>query len=296
MNDFYYTVHGWMIHDLNLRGAELTLYASIYGFSKDGGEMVGSISYLQNRLGLTKPTIIKSISELVKKGLITEFQRTRNSTKCYKSTSVDNFLNQQKTSKETLPAGSKEILRSSKETLPQVVKKFNETSKKTLPNNNTKYITNNINNNVISESIDSPTKKPKVILDFSALKNCNKESQDAIVEIRKTAKAKLTQLALDGLVKELNKAQDAGMSLSDCLTEWSVRGWKAFKYEWVLNSTVAATKQDIWNPDRSKPSAPRRGTFDDLVEEFRNTPPLDLSQDSDFIEHEQYLLNNFKGN
>ena len=177
-----------------------------------------------------------------------------------------------------------------------LVQKLVQSGAETVPNkyniNINKY---NINNN-LSESIDSPTKKPKVILDFSALKNCSQESQDTIVEIRKTAKAKLTQLALDGLVKELNKAQDAGMSLSDCLTEWSVRGWKAFKYEWVLNSTVAATKQDIWNPDRSKPSAPRRGTFDDLVEEFRNTPPLDLSQDSDFIEYEQYLLNNFKGN
>lgn len=47
---------------------------------------------------------------------------------------------------------------------------------------------------------------------------------------RKTKKAKVTQIVVDGIVKE---AQKAGWSLEDALKETIVRNWQSFKAEWV---------------------------------------------------------------
>ena len=67
----YYTVQAWMVNDLGLKGNELALYAIIYGFSQDGrSEFVGSISYIQEWLGCTRPTAMKTIAGLIEKGLV----------------------------------------------------------------------------------------------------------------------------------------------------------------------------------------------------------------------------------
>ena len=43
----YYTVYGWMINRLKLKGTTLQLYAVIYGFSENGeNECSGSLAYL----------------------------------------------------------------------------------------------------------------------------------------------------------------------------------------------------------------------------------------------------------
>ena len=67
----YYTVQAWMVNDLGLKGNELALYAIIYGFSQDGrSEFVGSISYIQEWLGCSRNTAIKTMAGLVEKGLV----------------------------------------------------------------------------------------------------------------------------------------------------------------------------------------------------------------------------------
>lgn len=65
-NDNYYVVHGWMRNELNLSGIDLDIYAIIYGFSQDGEtEFTGSIQYLCDFTGASKPTVINSIKRLV---------------------------------------------------------------------------------------------------------------------------------------------------------------------------------------------------------------------------------------
>lgn len=67
----YYTVQAWMVSDLGLKGNELALYAIIYGFSQDGrSEFMGSISYIQEWLGCSRNTAIKTMAGLVEKGLV----------------------------------------------------------------------------------------------------------------------------------------------------------------------------------------------------------------------------------
>ena len=45
----YYSVQGWMVKDLNLKGNELAVFAIIYGFSQDNETwFTGSLNQSQN--------------------------------------------------------------------------------------------------------------------------------------------------------------------------------------------------------------------------------------------------------
>lgn len=68
----YYTIHGWMINRLGLKGIQLSLYAIIYGFSQDGeNEYRGRTQYLCDFTGGTsKPTVLKALQDLVDKGYL----------------------------------------------------------------------------------------------------------------------------------------------------------------------------------------------------------------------------------
>ena len=143
----YYTVQAWMVNDLELHGNELALYAIIYGFSQDGrSEFSGSISYIMEWLGCSRPTATKTIANLVSKGLI-------------EKKTVTNGIDPN-AYKAVLPAPV-----GSKETLPGVVKNFSGGSKETLPNN---YIDNNTDNYLDKDKADAaaspapaPAEKPK---------------------------------------------------------------------------------------------------------------------------------------
>lgn len=67
----YINIQGWMITDLGLKGNELLLYGLIYGFSQDGAScFTGSLKYMTDWLGCTKPTVINTLNSLKEKGLI----------------------------------------------------------------------------------------------------------------------------------------------------------------------------------------------------------------------------------
>jgi uncharacterized protein YdaU (DUF1376 family) len=60
--------------------------------------------------------------------------------------------------------------------------------------------------------------------------------------LRKAKKAPITQRALDGLIAEANKA---GWTLEQALTECCVRGWQAFKAEWVADKPKLVNRFDV---------------------------------------------------
>ena len=119
----YYTVQGWMINKLSLKGNELILYAIIYGFSQDDkSEYHGSISYIQKALTISRPTVIKTIKALIEKGLIKRVSESHYMV-------VKKLYQQDVASKETLPVASKETLPvASKETLPNIYNTNNNTN------------------------------------------------------------------------------------------------------------------------------------------------------------------------
>lgn len=67
----YYTVQGWMISELGLKGNALQVYAIIYGFSQDGtSEYTGSARYLCWWLGCSKKTVLNVLADLTERGLL----------------------------------------------------------------------------------------------------------------------------------------------------------------------------------------------------------------------------------
>ena len=67
----YYTIQGWMLTDLGLKGNALSAYAIIYGFTQDGKtEYAGSSAYLCEWLGCTKKTALTTLAELTEKGYL----------------------------------------------------------------------------------------------------------------------------------------------------------------------------------------------------------------------------------
>ena len=127
-NENFYVIHGWMLNNLHLKGVQLQVFAIIYGFTQDGeNEFTGSLQYLCDFCGgVSKPTIIKALKELVDENLLIKKEEYINSVQFnrYKvNLQVVNIFNR----------GSKEIL-------PEVVKNLDGGSKETLTNKE-----NNIN-------------------------------------------------------------------------------------------------------------------------------------------------------
>jgi len=71
------------------------------------------------------------------------------------------------------------------------------------------------------------TEKEKEI---EAPEGVSQQVWDSFVKQRKTKKAQLTQLVIDGIQKEANKA---GWSMDMALNEIVVRNWVSFKADWV---------------------------------------------------------------
>ena len=65
---------------------------------------------------------------------------------------------------------------------------------------------------------------------------------DDFKTLRKAKKAPITQRAIDGLIAEAGKA---GWSLEQALTECCVRGWQAFKAEWVADKSKLVNRFDV---------------------------------------------------
>ena len=67
----YYTVQSFMRNDLKLKGNELSIYAIIFGFTQDDESwFTGSLTYLQDWLGVSKNTVRSALDSLVAKGYI----------------------------------------------------------------------------------------------------------------------------------------------------------------------------------------------------------------------------------
>lgn len=65
----FYTVQGWMISELGLKGNALAVYAIVYGFTQDGAsEYAGSSRYLCEWLGCSKKTVLDTLARLTEQG------------------------------------------------------------------------------------------------------------------------------------------------------------------------------------------------------------------------------------
>lgn len=79
----YFIIYDFMTEKLKLKGAQLLVYALVFGFCQNGrGAYDGSISYLAKRTGISSRTAIRILDELVKKKLIKKNEIYTNCVKC----------------------------------------------------------------------------------------------------------------------------------------------------------------------------------------------------------------------
>ena len=78
----YITIQSWMITELDLKGTELIVYATIFGFSQDGeSRFRGSRQYLAEWCNGTTRSVQTALNALVERGLIQKFENTVNNVK-----------------------------------------------------------------------------------------------------------------------------------------------------------------------------------------------------------------------
>ena len=129
----YFIIYDFMTEKLKLKGAQLLVYALVFGFCQNGrGAYDGSISYLAKRTGISKRSITNILKSLVEKQLLIKKEKYDNNIKfcTYEITSPP-------VQKFPYPM---------EKTSPGYGKNFTGGMEKTSPNNkdNNKYILNNI--------------------------------------------------------------------------------------------------------------------------------------------------------
>lgn len=209
--DNYYTVQGWMITELKLKGNALMLYAIIYGFSQtDNTAFTGSIDYLCEWLGgVSRPTVINTLDNLVQQGLLTKSSTT-------KGALIYNSYTAIRPSKEILPAED-------------------TTSKKILPATSKKVLLNNNSNDNIKKSLpkgkeeQAPSETKKSYNDvFSAPEN--KSIKDALVRFVNVCKGRNYNPKVDTVerfAKTLRESASSDPKLAMAMVEQSIdKGWK----------------------------------------------------------------------
>ena len=78
--------------------------------------------------------------------------------------------------------------------------------------------------------------KPKVCTLEWGDTQLTEQQKDDIKGIRQACKKKLTQLALNTILKELDLAKNNyGIDYQESIEIWAVRGWTGFKAEWAAN-------------------------------------------------------------
>lgn len=74
-----FTVAGWMVEDMGLKGNTLLVYAYIYECSKDGfGDYHEGVQFLSDLLGIHYNSVVKILGDLVKKGYLVRQDETLN--------------------------------------------------------------------------------------------------------------------------------------------------------------------------------------------------------------------------
>lgn len=99
-------------------------------------------------------------------------------------------------------------------------------------------------------------------LDWSALQMSAQEIKE-IKQLRRNAKAVVTQRVINELSKQFEKSRARGYTNEDILLEWSTKGWRSYKDEWMK---APIKKQPLQPPQEYDHEAAMRRE----IEEFRS--------------------------
>lgn len=133
----YYSVQGWMLSELGLKGNALAAYAIIYGFSQDGvSEYAGSSKYLCEWLGCSKKTILTTLADLTEKGYLTKKVIDQNGVKFCNYVAVRRpACLLQQPGEEITPGAGKKLHQGGEEITPGWCKNYTAPGEEITPHN-----------------------------------------------------------------------------------------------------------------------------------------------------------------
>ncbi len=208
----YIVLQGWMISDLGLKGTELVVYATIYGFSQgDDQGFTGGLQYLAEWTGATTRTVISALNTLEKKGLIERSYEIIRGVR----------IGRLKALCENISLPSEKISPPSEKISHTDVKNFHPESEKISPNN---YIYNNSLS--ISEK-ESKKKKPDGDpFDDPDLAEDLRDSLHEFEAMRNTIKAPLTAKGKTLILSKLRKLSNNTAEQIEIVNQSIVRSWR----------------------------------------------------------------------
>jgi hypothetical protein len=225
-DDNYFQVSGWMLNNLNLKGAALLVFSIIYGFSQDGeGSFTGSLQYLCDFTNSSKNTVLKSLRELTEKKYIIKTENSINGVRfCTYKVNAPLVQN--------LNRGGAEIE-------PGVVQKLNQGGAEIEPNNKDN------NKSIISKDI------VKEVIDLYHSICVSLPSIRTVTEKRKTTiQARLKTYSLEDFKSLFEKAEN-----SSFLKGVNKSGWNA-TFDWLINEANMTKVLEDSYLDKPKPGVP----------------------------------------
>lgn len=195
---------------LGLSATEKLALSLVYGFDKNNnGVFYGSISYIQEWLGCSKPTAISTMKRLESRKLISRGM---------------SIINNE----------PRRVYRIDWEGLKNLttVKNFNLGGKKTLPNNIDDNIERDINiSNISIKEASFDFNKELVSLGVPA------SLASEWMKVRKAKKATNTETAFNAVKREINKA---GITAEQAIRTAVENSWSGFKASWLSNERNAS--------------------------------------------------------
>ena len=256
----YYTVQGWMLSELGLKGNALAVYAVVYGFSQDGiSEYAGSSAYLCDWLGCTKKTVLTTLAELTEKGYLKKKVIIQNGVKLCNYVAVRRpFSLQDQPGEEITPGAGKNLHQGGEEITPGRGKNYTTPGEEITPH---KLLDNTRDNQediyIPTETPpEGPPKEPKK-------KKARKETEEAPkIAYGEYKHVKLTEEELAKLVKK--HGQDKTAQLIKYLDEY-IEEKPSYKSQshylaigrWVVDAVNE--KERRGRPQNYQPRAAARG-------------------------------------
>lgn len=214
-----FILHGWMVTELHLGGADLLAFALVHQFSQsDAGVYTGGTSYLCAWTGWTPKTARAHLQHLVSLGLITERRGERNGVQfvTYKVAAGVG---------EKLPGYGKNY-RGVGEFLPIDNKEENKEDKSSDRYKGREAFD-------FAKEIEALGVPAAVVVDW--------------MKVRGAKRADNTRTAYEGIVREIRKS---GKTAEECIRFSAEHGWRGFEAAWMekddqrRNNRPAAPKQE----------------------------------------------------
>lgn len=244
-NENYITIQGWMINELNLKGNELLVYATIYGFSQTENQLfTGSLQYLADWTNSSKQGIQKNLKSLIDKGYIVKNDKYINGVKfCeYYATKFNEVCN-------------------------SVVQGMQQNSTPTIQqscNNNIDFNNkdNTINNNKESKKVSNNSNYDDIINELVKDDDI-KEGIYEFIKMRKLIKKPLTDRALKQLINKLFTLSTNKEELVQIIDNSIINNW----------ASVFPLKKE-----NNKQGYKRKEIIPDWLEKENNGEPIEKKQ------------------